>query len=89
VEHKKTHDVCNIAYSIASFEDELAPIGYMVYPFKMQVPLWLPESTHYKTATEDLQMRYYLNAVYAPLNFPKASKDIYVLNPARIKCTQN
>ena len=34
-------------------------------------------------------MRYYLRAMYTPTLFPLVEKDIYLLNPARIKPNTN
>lgn len=69
---------------MASFDTDLTQVGYYVYPFKMQLPPWLPESTFYRSGSEEMSLRYYLVASYSPIQYARGFKLIYIFNPARI-----
>ena len=57
-------------------------MGNFVYPFKMQTPIWLPQSLHLKTESNSLRIRYQLEVCYEPLKYVVQKRDIFIFFPA-------
>lgn len=64
----------------------MTQVGQYSYPFKMQVPVWLPESVNYSRATDSLKIKYTLKAMYEPVELAETNLEIHVLNASRVKC---
>jgi len=60
-------------------------VGQYSYPFKMQVPVWLPESVNHSRATDSLKIKYTLKAMYEPVELAETNLEIHVLNASRVK----
>ena len=85
----KTTKICNIKFVIAQFAENKACLGQFVYPFKMQVPVWLPESVSHIRENEIVNISYHLEVSYAPFAYQTWTKELYVFNPVRIQAKSN
>ena len=81
LETSQIRSICRIEFNVAEFEDGMTKIGNFVYPFKMQAPIWLPQSLHLQTDTNSLRIRYQLEVCYEPLKYVVKKQDIFIFCP--------
>jgi hypothetical protein len=64
--HEDREPICAIVFPIADFNMEQTPVGMFKYPFRMQIPTWLPPSLLHVENGDQLQINYELVAEYSP-----------------------
>jgi len=63
-EHEQIAEICQIEYSLADFSKNATPVGMFTYPFKMQLPAWLPHSIQHFIKEGSLEIFYELRVYY-------------------------
>ena len=84
-EQTKVAQICNIKFYLANFSQNTTSVGEFLYHFKMQAPVWLPESVNLSRDECSVKISYNLQAAYSPIEYQVWQKEIFVFNPVRIK----